>query len=348
MLRAKRSALAVILASAFASGYAAPALAQSPDPSTRKAARILAEEGLALFDRKEYAAALEKFDQADAILSAPTVDLFAARCLAALGRLVAAEARYRDVAAAPIEEDAPRAFRDAVAEGERERSALLPRIPSIAIAVKGGRGEVVVLLDDKEVPPAALREPRRVDPGDHKVEARSGADSAVKELSLKEGERASVELALPVPPPPRPEPPPQPPPVDTGRTQRALGGISMALGAAGMAVWGVTGALALRENGALTEQGCAEGRCPHGTETGSYRALRTTSTVGFWAGVGGLALGTVLLLTAPGPEQPRRGATMAVWVVAVPPAAAGAADAGRSVAAAVSGAPLLVGLKGAF
>jgi hypothetical protein len=284
----------------------------APDAATRKAARILAEEGLALFDRGEYAPALEKFDKADALVSAPTVDLYAARCLAKLGRLVEASERYGEVTRAPVDASAPEAFKEAQANAEEELAALLPRLASIEIAIEGGAAGAIVLLDGREIPAPGPGDPRRVDPGDHKVEARRGGAAAAREVSLREGERAVVTLAMPRPAPAAPPTPAPAAPADPGGAQRTLGWIGIGIGAAGVATWGVTGVLALAKQGSLADEGCSEAGCPIGVDTGAYGGLRLASTIGFWSGLAGLGVGAALLLTAPRATAPR-GARIAPW-----------------------------------
>src|SRR4051812_4084136 len=91
-------ASAVVIALAL---LAAPARAQSLDDSTRSAARGLGEEGIALFDRGDYAGALARFERAEAVVRMPTLSLRAAWCLEKLGRLVEAAERYLVTTALP-------------------------------------------------------------------------------------------------------------------------------------------------------------------------------------------------------------------------------------------------------
>lgn len=186
----------------------------------------------------------------------------------------------------------------------------------LVIKLRGGApGDVTLRLDGEAVPRDQLGAERRVDPGPHSVEARSGDARDVEEITLEEGERTAVELSLPerAAPPLKPAPVAAPP-ADPGRFQRTLGGVALALGAAGVAVWGVTGALALAENVSLSDQGCGGGRCPYGVDQDTYRGLRATSMIGFWAGLAGAGAGTLLLLTAPrAPAAPTTGATVGVW-----------------------------------
>jgi hypothetical protein len=304
------AALAVV-ALGLALGQAA--LAQPVEGASRKAAKVLAEEGLALFDNKDYAAALERFDKADAVVSVPTVDLFAARCLAQLGRLMEASARYLDVINADVGDDAPPAFKAAQVEARQERAALLPRLAALAFSIEGGAEGASVVLDGKEVDPATLGEARPLDPGSHRVEGKRAGATVVEEVTLAEGEKKTLTLKLPKPLPPPPKPAP-PKPEGPGRTLRTLGIIGMGAGGVGVVVFGVTGSIALAQQGDLEERGCRNGDCPAGVSPGSYPALRGTSIVGLYAGLGLAGTGALLFLLAPSPSKSQSSARIQPWI----------------------------------
>jgi hypothetical protein len=283
---------------------AAPAYAQ-PDATSRKAARLLAEEGLALYDRKEFEKALAQLDKADALLTVPTVDLYAARCLAELGRLTEAAARYLEVIEVKLDDAAPPAFKTAIEDAQRERAALLPRVPTVAIVVEGGPEGATVVLDGLPIPPGAVGDKHLVDPGNHRVEAKRDGASAVEEFSIKEGESTSITLNLPKPAQPPPPPPPfVPDQKPGGGVLRTLGWVSVGAGGVGLALWGVTGGIALAQRGRFENRGCDldEDRCPAGVRTDGYQALRLTATIGFWSGIGLATAGTVLLIASPSPK----------------------------------------------
>lgn len=278
------------------------ALAQPADSASRKAARVLAEEGLSLFDQKDYAAALQRFDKADSLMAVPTVDLFAARCLVQLGRLVEASARYLDVINAPLADDAPQTFKTAQTEAQQERAALLPRLAALSFAIDGGAEGATVVLDGKEIEPASLGENRPVDPGTHRVEGKRAGATVIEEVTLAEGEQKTISLKLPKPV--RLPPPPQlKPPEPSGSWMRTAGLIGLGAGGAGLAVWGVTGGIALAQNATLEENGCADGRCPPWSRPGSYSGLRVASMVGLYGGIGLAAVGATFFILAPSPSQ---------------------------------------------
>lgn len=293
-------------------GGSSAALAQPTTDVTRKAARRLGDEGLALFDMKNFAAALEKLNQADSLVSVPTLDLFAARCLVQLGRLVEAADRYLDVTRAKLDAAAPEAFVEAQIEATKERVALMPRLAALEIVIEGSGSDATVLLDGKVIPADQLKGKVPVDPGDHRVEAKRGSSNTTEEVSLKEGESRRVVLELAASATTPRAQPTDIPAVDRGKTQRTIGWIGIIVGGAGALVWGATGAAALAAEGGLSDDGCVDDRCPAGVDTGTYSRLRVASAIGFWPGVVGLGAGTLLLLTAPTPSP------------AAPPARAGA------------------------
>lgn len=281
----------------------APVLAQQPSaaepqpqggPANRTAARVLAEEGLAHFDRGEFDKALEFLNKADAIMNVPTVDLYAARSLVKLGRLADAAARYFDVIKTKLDADAPPAFKTAVEEAERERASLLPRVPVVSFVIEGGIVGASLLLDGEAIAPETANQRRLLNPGKHRLEGKRGSSTAEEEFTVQEGQTKAVTLKLPKPPPP-----PLAPTAEVGQGQRKLGWVGVGVGGVGLALWAVTGGITVALRSRLLNRGCDAGRCPAGIRTDDYRALRVTSAVGFWAGLTFAAAGTTLLLTAP-------------------------------------------------
>lgn len=293
-----RWAAAALLALNLALGP--EALAQQAESASRKAARVLAEEGLALFDQKDYAAALERFNQANTLLDVPTVDLFAARCLVELGRLVEASERYLEAINTPLAADAPQPLKDAQSEAQNERARLLPRLAALALTVEGGTEGATILLDGKPIEPSSAEQDRPVDPGTHRVEGKRAGATVTEEVTLAEGEKKTITLKLPMPTPP---PPPFKEPESSGSWMRTAGIIGLGAGGAGLALWGITGGIALSQQSTLEENGCSNGRCPAWSKPGSYSGLRVASMVGLYSGLGLAAAGAVLVIAAPRPSK---------------------------------------------
>lgn len=176
---------------------AAPVGAQPVDDQLRATARALADEGMAFYEKKQYADALDRFDRAAAIIQAPTITLHAARSLDKLGRLIEAAERYRACANAPLDDKAPDAFRAAQDAARSELDALKPRIPSVEIAVEGpGAADATVMLDGKPVPKALIGVKSLVNPGEHKISATTETHADLQEISVVEKQSARVVLQL--------------------------------------------------------------------------------------------------------------------------------------------------------
>jgi tetratricopeptide (TPR) repeat protein len=202
-----------------------PALAQ--DFATKSAARKLGEEGIALFEKKQFAEALEKFNLAEQIVPAPTLGLRAARCLVQLGRFVEASERYLEVIrlTMPQNQLTP-AFRKAQADAVIERDDLVPLIPSLTISVRGPLGsDPKLFVDGEQIPTALLGQKRPIDPGVHEVELQRPDTKVKKKLDIVVKQSAVIELELPPLPAPK-APPPDP-------RWRTVAWIGMGLGAAG-------------------------------------------------------------------------------------------------------------------
>jgi hypothetical protein len=295
---------------------AAPAAAAPPDQKTRDEARAIGAQALSLFDAGKYEDALKEFDRADTVFRAPTHGLMAARCLVKLGRLFEASERYMAVTQMDLGPDPSEAFRTAKVEAARELEALLPRIPTISVEVKGQATSGVAFFIDGS-PVDSIRSPRPVDPGKHRIEARLGdAVLSAEDVTLAEQEKRTVTLTLGSQA--GDSLGPTEPSGASGQTQRILGWVGIGLGGAGLVLGGVTGGLALGAQGDLDDSGCRDGVCPKAVEgdVDSYNTFLTLSTIGFIGGGVALAAGTVLLLTAPkAREADRSGRVSAVpWI----------------------------------
>lgn len=302
--------------------FAAPSAAGAPvDDATRAAARSIAEEALARFDRGDHQGALTLFDKADALVQAPTMGIMAARCLEKLGRWVEATERYLAVSRAPLDAGANEAQRNAVKAAEVERDALLPKIPALVVVVEGeGARPVEVTIDGKSVPAALLGMKRPTDPGRHRIEARRGSESVTREVVLDPGASVTVNLRLgsggsAVMPPG----PPAPPPADSRSSGSAMRGVGFAfigLGGAGIVTGAILGGLAISARGNLDESGCKEGMCPRTVEddVSRYNTLRLASGGALIAGLVVAAGGVTLAVLAPSGPKPASEARWEPWV----------------------------------
>jgi hypothetical protein len=175
---------------------------QAQTAEQRAAARAAAEAGADAYDAGQYEEAADLFLRAERLLHAPPHLLFAARSLVKLGRLVEAREFYLTLSRERLPDDAPRAFKEAVAAGTKELDEIEPRIARVSVVVQGaGSEDVRVTRNSRPVPTELVGVPHPVDPGKHEYQAfAEGMESAATTVVLKEGGRETVVLTLnPIP-----------------------------------------------------------------------------------------------------------------------------------------------------
>ncbi|MBK9265814.1 MAG: hypothetical protein IPM54_39250 [Polyangiaceae bacterium] len=292
-----------------------PRIATAQDFATRSAARKLGEEGIVLFEKQQFAEALEKFNLAEQLVPAPTLGLRAARCLVQLGRFVEASERYLEVTRIEV----PRAqmtpaFRKAQADALIERDQLLPLIPTLTIEVTGPTGAgVTVFVDGEQIPTALVGQKRPIDPGVHEVEVRR-KDTQVKkkiDIVVKENEKLRLEL------PPLPEA--KAPEVDP--KLQVLGWVGIGVGVGGALAFAINGSLAVSKERDLIDK-CPDRRClpAFHAEANTYDMLRYATTAGIIASVVGVGVGLPLLITKPRVKAKKEAALFTVTPILGPTA----------------------------
>jgi PEGA domain len=195
--------------------WAAPAWPQVND-AERAAARQLFKEGDELQRAGKFAEALDKFQRAETVYSAPTNVLRVAECQAALGHLVESAESYRLLLRMPMPPGSPPAFQTAVDQAKGELAQVEPRVPKLLVQVAPGTvANAQMQIDGQSVSGALIGEPIPLDPGSHRVRVSApGFASAEQEALLKERETTTVlatlrpaAAATPLPPPPVALPP---------------------------------------------------------------------------------------------------------------------------------------------
>jgi hypothetical protein len=176
---------------------AAPAWAQTQEQ--KAGARAAADAGGDAFDAGKYAEAADLFERAERLMHAPPHLLFAARSHVKLGHLVEARELYLTLTREHLPDSAPRAFRDAQQQGERELADVEPRLAYVSVVVQGGTGatSVHVTKNGQAVPAELLGIPTPVNPGDYSYQALAdGMESTATAIKLREGASETVVLTL--------------------------------------------------------------------------------------------------------------------------------------------------------
>ncbi len=176
---------------------AAPADAQTKEQ--KAGARAAAEAGGDAYDAGKYAEAADLFERAERLLHAPPHLLYAARSHAKLGHLVEARELYLTLTREHLPNTAPRPFREAQQQGEKELAAIEPRLAYASVVVQGGGGAqgVRVTRNGEPVPAELLGLPAPINPGEYTYQAfAEGMESTTTTISFREGVRETVVLTL--------------------------------------------------------------------------------------------------------------------------------------------------------
>jgi len=316
-------------------------------------ARSLGLEGVQLAESGNCAAAIDKFQRAEALYHAPTILVRLGECQVATGKVVAGTENLQRVVREPLLPKAPKAFVDAQARAQKSLDASLPKVAKLKIHVDAPPGvRPTVKLDGESISLAALDVDRPADPGSHQVEASApGFKTARSDTMLAEGGSGSASLRLepdaaggpppqgmgpvaPYPPGPAAPPgygppgqmqmqyPPAQPGAETkGSSSKTLGFVLIGAGGVGVAVGSIFGAMALSKRSSIDDSGvCSpKSNCQPSAQgdIDSMKTSATVSTVGFAVGGGALAVGLIVLLTA-GKSQPTGEAHRTTWASVKP------------------------------
>ena len=315
MKRDSDTSIRLAFAACLTLAVAWPGAASAQSAADKETARAQFEQGRQRRDRSDFAGALEAFKAADAIMKVPTTKLAVARAYASLGQLVEARDAALFVELIPAASKEPQPFVDARAAAQELANDLVQRIPSLNIVIVAPPGQEPsqVSIDGEALPAAAMKVPRRVNPGKHVVVAAFAAGELKKEVDLVERQTTSLtfdvaELAknapATVPPPVAPAAEPQ-----TSGSRSPLVWTGLGLAVVGVGV-GVTGGLITLSKKSDVDAGCRDGKCPPAAYDAldGARTWATVSTIGFAAGGAGLVLaGIGLALGRSAPTQTGRG-----------------------------------------
>lgn len=273
--------------------------AEAADAPERAKARDLGYAGVEAYQKGDYSGANARFEQAYALLPAPTLGLWSARALDKLGKLREAAARYEAVARLPVSSGNAEVQQQARVDAERELTALTVRLPRVRFSAQGGElTDVQLAVDAQPVPSGERGEGLALNPGSHRVVAVRGGQRLELTITLSERERRDVVLNFT-----RVAASARGSAVDASRPEprRTLGWVSVGVGGAGLVFGTVTGLWALGKHGALEDSGhCQDTHCSpeERDRVSTYNTLRVLSTVGFVVGGTSAATGLILSLSA--------------------------------------------------
>jgi hypothetical protein len=304
-----RIGLASILLTAASWAAAAPSGGGSA--SDVESARELIAEARRLQAAGRAAQALEKLEAAYALVRSPVTGMELAKAHLALGHLVEARALAVSVATMPVAQAETDYSKKARVEAVELANALEPRIPSLRIILEGVPADRVatVTVDGETIPPAALGEPRKVNPGVHEVVARvDDGPPASASVTVAEKERRDVTLVPTVPPkrerPAPPSPPGQAPP-SRGVPTPAVAG--MIVGGAGLLAGTIAGATAAGMTASLECSITKECGPSEWGKLDAAKAVATTSTIAFVVGGVAAAFGLSYWLFSSAAQPARAG-----------------------------------------
>lgn len=311
-----------------------PRIGLAEADTDRAAARSTAELGIAAFNDRRYAEALDLLGRAESIIHAPTHLLHMARAADRLGQLVQARELYLKIIRESLAPKAPRAFFEAQRSAQQEVKAIEARLPYLTIKLDGPlAGGTKIRLDDHVLPDVLVGVPFPADPGSHVIRAvsASGESGDAAKVALKEGSREQVLIKLPQASGTSPSVPPpaqqrtrdssatvlsttsqSPTPNDVGGSSDAKHSSALALGALGVgAVGAAVGTVFLVRHGSkqsdadsafdgCKQRYCTPGEIDHLTQLDHEAATAgTLAWVSYGVGAAALATGVYLLLTAP-------------------------------------------------
>jgi hypothetical protein len=269
-------------------------------------ARQLYNQGIELRDKGDVKGALDKFRAAHALGNTPVTGIELCKTYASLKQPVEAREVCLGVARIPPLPQETQRSQEARAEAARVAEAEKPKIGSVRVKLTGlppGR-EALVLVDGAAIPPAALGEPRAINPGSHVITAKVGSGAETRlTFDTREGESKDLDVKVDAPPEAAEARPAQGGPAPAAQPQEkkntaAIAAFAVA-GVAGL-VGLVTGLKAMSDESNLDKE-CTAKKC--GTEyhddLSSAQTWGNVSTAFFViSGVAAVG-GVIAVLTAP-------------------------------------------------
>jgi hypothetical protein len=305
----RKSLLALTLCGAMLGSPTAHAAGVDPATATsvqREQANARFLKGKALFDRNDFAGALDHFRASVDIVASPNARLYIARTLREMGRLVDAYAEFARTAAEAKEHAREDGRYGKAAEAAlAERESIAPQLGFVLLNIKNASAATAVTVAGSPLLRAGWAEPVPVMPGDVQVEAVTpGIVPIRKTLIVRAGQRASLDIDAGVPDASSVAAPP-PGGVDQGHPSVHTGKewmLPAAIAGGGVALAGglmfLIGGVASNGTYSDLEMKCGTSACPpsQAGEISSGKTEQAVANAGAIIGLVGLAAGGTFLV----------------------------------------------------
>ncbi len=305
---------ACLAACAAACVWAAPAVAD-PSDRDRETARALDLEAEQAILEGKLDKALSRYERSAELVDVPAHWLMIGRLRAQLGRPASALVALERASRFPLRPGAPPAQKRAADRARAELEQLRPRVPTLTVRVIGATPSEVT-IDGVALDLASLDEPHPLDPGSHRVVARStGRPPAVAQQTLSAGEQTTLELRFIEGPATQGAAPAA---ASGGGAVTAIGYVALGVGGLGVLAGAITGLATLSRASQLANDCPRKAACPAEDQTviDQGRALGTASTATFAVGGASLVTGVVLLVVGKrsATTAPPTTATLIPWL----------------------------------
>jgi hypothetical protein len=291
----------------------------------------LFQQGRDLVKQGRYAEACPKLAESQRLEPKLGTLLNLAVCNEKLGKTATAWAEYASAAAMARREGAREQEREAFA---RDQAAALEKtLARVTFRATAPEPGIRLTLDDQPLADAVLGTPLPIDPGKHRLSVGAAGKKAWSTVFEVPAEKADVDVPIPSLEAAPAEPPPPPPviaPVQTPpltarpavapvtlavapapsgpSTATVLMGVGFGVGAAGVLVGAVTGAVTLANAGSIRSK-CTNNQCGSDQQSAidGANTLANVSNVSFGFGAAGIVVGVVGVLLRPGPKAATTG-----------------------------------------
>ncbi len=165
--------------------------ASEPSPEQLQAARAMFQRGVQFAQKREFAAAANRFREALAIHYAPAVEYNLASALFETGQYPEA---YNRTQAVLLNEETNESLRPLA---ERLERTLRPYVARLTLVTSGEAAQIAVHLDGEPVPEKLLGVPQAVTPGKHQIVATRGETTiSEREVTIPVRTAAIIDVSV--------------------------------------------------------------------------------------------------------------------------------------------------------